>query len=172
MDVRVKFLGAAESVTGSRYLITIGDFRFLFDCGLFQGLKDLRLRNRDEFPVDVGTIDAIIISHAHIDHSGYLPKLVKDGYKGPIYCTPPTAELMELLLLDSAKLQEEEAEYARKKGYSKHEDPRPLYTEEDARLTFPFFNTVKLDQEFSIHDRVKVVFREAGHLLGSAITEI
>ncbi|HLT74320.1 MAG TPA: MBL fold metallo-hydrolase [Ohtaekwangia sp.] len=172
MDVKVKFLGGAESVTGSRYLITIGDFRFLFDCGLFQGLKELRLRNRDDFPVDVATIDAIVISHAHIDHSGYLPKLVKEGYKGPVYCTPPTAELMELLLLDSAKLQEEEAEYARKKGYSKHENPQALYSEEDARLTFPLFKTVKLDQEFSIHDRVKVVFREAGHLLGSAITEI
>ena len=97
MDVKVKFLGAAGSVTGSRYLITAGDFRFLFDCGLFQGLKELRLRNWEDFPVDPATIDAVIISHAHIDHSGYLPRLVRDGFGGPVYCTKPTADLMEII---------------------------------------------------------------------------
>lgn len=172
MDVRVKFLGGATSVTGSKYLIDVDNFRFLFDCGLFQGLKELRLRNREELPIDVSTINAVVISHAHIDHSGYLPRLVKDGFSGPIYCTPPTAELMELLLLDSAKLQEEEAEYAKKKGYSKHEKPEPLYTEEDAKSTFAFFRTYNLDETFSIHPSIEVRYREAGHLLGSAITEI
>lgn len=147
-------------------------FRFLFDCGLFQGLKELRLRNRDEFPVEASSIDAIVISHAHIDHTGYLPKLVSDGYAGPIYCTVPTAELMELLLLDSAKLQEEEAEYARKKGFSKHQNPQALYTEEDARATFPLFKTVHYDEPLKIHPQVEILFRDAGHLLGSAITEI
>lgn len=172
MDVRVKFLGGATSVTGSKYLIDVDNFRFLFDCGLFQGLKELRLRNREELPIDVSTINAVVISHAHIDHSGYLPRLVKDGFSGPIYCTPPTAELMELLLLDSAKLQEEEAEYAKKKGYSKHEKPEPLYNEEDAKATFAFFRTYNLDETFSIHPSIEVRYREAGHLLGSAITEI
>lgn len=172
MNVKVRFLGGAGSVTGSKYLITANGFNFLFDCGLFQGLKELRLRNRDEFPVDPASIDAIVISHAHIDHSGYLPKLVRDGFAGPIYCTTPTAELMELLLLDSAKLQEEEAAFAKKKGYSKHQDPKPLYTEEDAKATFPLFHVFELDQKFSIHEGIDVVFREAGHLLGSAITEI
>lgn len=172
MDVNVKFLGGAGSVTGSKYLIDIDGFRFLFDCGIFQGLKELRRRNRDEFPVDASSIDAVVISHAHIDHTGFLPRIVKEGFTGPIYCTVPTAELMELLLLDSAKLQEEEAEYARKKGYSKHEKPEPLYTEEDARATFPLFKPYHYSTRFQIHDRVDVVFHDAGHLLGSAITEI
>jgi metallo-beta-lactamase family protein len=172
MDVRVKFLGAAESVTGSRYLIDADGFRFLFDCGLFQGMKELRLRNWDSFPVDPASIDAVVISHAHIDHTGYLPKLVKDGFNGPIYCTAPTADLMEIMLLDSAKLQEEEAEYARKKGYSKHENPEPLYGEKDARNTFPLFRIHTYQERIAIHDNVEIVFHDAGHLLGSAITEV
>src|SRR6267154_4161021 len=136
MDVQVQFLGAAGSVTGSRYLITAGDFRFLFDCGLFQGLKELRLRNWDSFPIDPSAIDAVVISHAHIDHTGYLPRLVKEGFKGPIYCIDATFELMQIMLLDSAKLQEEEAQFAGHKGYSKHASPQPLYTTEDARHVF------------------------------------
>lgn len=172
MDVRVKFLGGAGSVTGSRYLITTGDFRFLLECGLFQGLKPLRLRNWEEFPVDPTSIDAIVVSHAHIDHTGYLPKLVKDGFSGPIYCTHPTADLMEIMLLDSAKLQEEEAEFARKKGYSKHENPEPLYKEEDAKSTFTLFKSYGYNERIKIHDRVEIVYKDAGHLLGSAIVEV
>ena len=172
MDVRIKFLGAAKSVTGSRYLIDIDGFRFLFDCGLFQGLKPLRLRNRDEFPVDPASIHAVVISHAHIDHTGYLPKLVKEGFSGPVYCTQPTAELMEIMLLDSAKLQEEEAAFAAKKGYSKHEHPKPLYTQEDAKSSFLLFKTTGYQERARIHERVEIVFHDAGHLLGSAITEV
>jgi metallo-beta-lactamase family protein len=172
MDVQVKFLGAAKSVTGSKYLLDIDGFRLLFDCGLFQGLKPLRLRNWDPFPVDPSTIDAIIISHAHIDHTGYLPRLVSQGYAGDVYCTIPTADLMELLLLDSAKLQEEEAAYARRKGYSKHENPKPLYTVEDVKATLPMLKTFEYNQSFRINDKIEVVFRDAGHLMGSAITEI
>lgn len=172
MDVRVKFLGAAESVTGSRFLVEADNFRFLFDCGLFQGLKELRLRNWDAFPVDPASIDAVVISHAHIDHTGYLPKLVKDGFNGPVYCTQPTADLMEIMLLDSAKLQEEEAEYARKKGYSKHTNPEALYEEKDVRDTFSLFRIVGYKQKIAIHKSVEIVFQDAGHLLGSAITEI
>jgi metallo-beta-lactamase family protein len=172
MDVKVKFLGAAESVTGSRYLIEVDDFRFLFDCGLFQGLKDLRLRNWDDFPVDPATIDCVVISHAHIDHTGYLPKLVKDGFHGPIYCTHPTADLMEIMLLDSAKLQEEEALYAKRKGYSKHENPMALYTEQDAKAVMPLLKSFGYDQSIKIHKQVEIIYRDAGHLLGSAITEV
>lgn len=172
MDVTIKFLGAAHSVTGSKYLLDIDGFRLLFDCGLFQGLKELRLRNWDEFPTDPNSIDAVVISHAHIDHTGYLPKLVKEGYGGPIYCTPPTADLMEIMLLDSAKLQMEEAEYARKKGYSKHENPQPLYTEEDAKRCFSLFRTIPYDLPTRLNDRIEIIYRDAGHLLGSAITEM
>jgi metallo-beta-lactamase family protein len=172
MDVRVKFLGAAGSVTGSRYLLDINGFRVLFDCGLFQGLKALRMRNWDGFAVDPETIDCVVISHAHIDHTGYLPKLVKVGFTGPVYCTHPTADLMEIMLLDSAKLQEEEAQFAKKKGYSKHEHPKPLYTEEDAKSVFPLLKSFGYNETIKIHDRIEIVYRDAGHLIGSAITEM
>ncbi len=172
MDVTVKFLGGADSVTGSRYLIRVDDFTLLFDCGLFQGLKKLRLRNWDEFPIDASKIDAVVLSHAHIDHTGYLPKLVKEGFTGPVYCTPPTADLMEIMLLDSAKLQQEEAEYAGKKGYSKHTNPLALYSEDDVRNVFPLFKKFDYNNRFKIHDSVEIIYRDAGHLLGSAITEM
>ena len=172
MDVQVKFLGGTGTVTGSRYLLSIGNFRLLFDCGLFQGLKELRLRNWDEFPVDPSTINAVVISHAHIDHTGYLPKLVREGFKGHIYCTPPTADLMEIMLLDSAKLQEEEAAYAFAKGYSKHTNPLPLYTTRDAQQVMPLLKRCDFDEKIRIHGRVGFVFRNAGHLLGAAITEL
>lgn len=172
MNVTVRFLGAAGTVTGSRFLLEIGDFRLLFDCGMFQGLKALRLKNWDVFPVDPTSIDAIIISHAHIDHTGYLPKLVKEGYQGPIYCTRPTADLMEIMLLDSAKLQEEEALYAGVKGYSKHNNPQPLYTAVDAQRVFALVQQYDFDQRVEINETIQFVFRNAGHLLGAAITEL
>ncbi len=172
MDVFAKFLGATGTVTGSRFLIEINGFRFLFDCGLFQGLKDVRIRNWDEFPVDPASIDVVVLSHAHIDHSGYLPKLVKEGFSGPIYCTHPTADLMEIMLTDSARLQEEEAKYAQQKGYSKHDHPKPLYTEKDAREVFPLVKSYDYEEEIKIHDTVTIQFHDAGHLLGSAITEV
>lgn len=172
MDVTVKFLGATGTVTGSRFLLNIGDFRILFDCGLFQGLKELRLRNWGEFHVDPVSIDAVIISHAHIDHSGYLPRLVREGFNGPVFCTPPTADLLELMLLDSAKLQEEEAAYAFSKGYSKHGKPLPLYTTRDAERVSALVKTFAFGERIALHERVEAVFHEAGHLLGAAITEI
>lgn len=172
MDVCVKFLGATGTVTGSRFLLTIGNSRILFDCGLFQGLKELRLRNWETFPIDPSTIDAVVISHAHIDHTGYLPKLVKEGFNGPIYCTRPTADLMEIMLLDSAKLQEEEAAFAHQKGYSKHATPLPLYGTEDAKLVFPLFKRYDYNEQIKITNRVEIIYRDAGHLLGSAITEL
>lgn len=172
MDVFAKFLGATGTVTGSRFLIELDGFRFLFDCGLFQGLKDVRSRNWEEFPIDPSTIDAVVLSHAHIDHTGYLPKLVKEGFSGPVYCTHPTADLMEIMLTDSARLQEEEARYAQQKGYSIHEHPKPLYTEKDALEVFPLVRSFGYKEEIKIHEAVTLIFHDAGHLLGSAITEV
>lgn len=172
MDVKIKFLGGTGTVTGSRYLLNIGKFRLLFDCGLFQGLKELRLRNWDEFPVDPSSIHAVIISHAHIDHTGYLPRLVKQGFNGPIYCTEPTAELMEIMLMDSAKLQEEEAAFALSKGYSRHANPEPLYTSQDAQSVFPLLKSLPYAKKININNNVAISFSDAGHLLGSAITEV
>jgi metallo-beta-lactamase family protein len=172
MDVKVKFLGATGTVTGSRFLLDIGNFRLLFDCGLFQGLKELRLRNWEPFPVEADSIDAIVISHAHIDHTGYLPKLVKEGFKGAIYCTRPTADLMEIMLLDSAKLQEEEASYANSKGYSKHPTALPLYTTQDAQSVFPLLKKYNYDERIALSENIEIVYKDAGHLLGSAITEL
>jgi metallo-beta-lactamase family protein len=172
MDVKVKFLGATGTVTGSRFLLDIGKFRLLFDCGLFQGLKELRLRNWEPFPVEVNSIDAVVISHAHIDHTGYLPRLVKEGFKGPIYCTRPTADLMEIMLLDSAKLQEEEASFANEKGYSKHPVAEPLYRTQDAESVFPLLKRYNYNETITINDNIEIVYHDAGHLLGSAITEL
>jgi metallo-beta-lactamase family protein len=172
MDVKVKFLGATGTVTGSKFLLDIGGFKLLFDCGLFQGLKELRLRNWEPLPIAADSIDAVVISHAHIDHTGYLPRLVKEGFNGPIYCTKPTADLMEIMLLDSAKLQEEEARYAYEKGYSKHPEPQPLYTTKDAQSIFSLLSRHHYGQRIKISDAIEIVYRDAGHLLGSAITEL
>lgn len=172
MNVTAKFLGGSGAVTGSKYLIDLGDFEFLVDCGLFQGPKELRERNWDKFPMPLDQLEAVVLTHAHLDHIGYLPKLVKQGFRGPIYCTEATAELVKILLLDSGKLQEEEAEYARKKGYSRHEDPQPLYTMEDAEAVFPLLVPQAFDKPFSIHTNVDVTYYHAGHILGAAIVKI
>lgn len=172
MDVTAKFLGGSGAVTGSKYLIDLGEFEFLVDCGLFQGPKELRERNWDKFPMTLDKLEAVILTHAHLDHIGYLPRLVKQGFKGPIYCTEATAELVKILLLDSGKLQEEEAEFARKKGYSRHEDPQPLYTMDDAEAVFPMLVPKAFDRTFSIHDKVDVTFFHAGHILGASIVKV
>jgi len=172
MNVTVKFLGASGTVTGSRFLLEINNFKLLFDCGLFQGLKELRLLNWEPFPIRADSIDAVVISHAHIDHTGYLPRLVKEGFKGPVYCTKPTADLMYIMLLDSAKLQEEEASFANERGYSKHDTALPLYTTQDAEAVFPLLKKFDYNQRIKINDVVEIVYHDAGHLLGSAITEL
>lgn len=172
MDVTVKFLGGAGAVTGSKYLIDLGEFEFLVDCGLYQGNRALRDRNWDKFPMPPMQMEAIVLTHAHLDHIGYLPKLVKQGFSGPIYCTEATAELAKILLLDSGKLQEEEAEYARKKGYSKHDNPQPLYTQEDAEAVFPKLVPQEFERPFSIHPDVTVTYYHAGHILGASIVKI
>ncbi len=164
----VEFLGAAGTVTGSRHLVTIGDSRVLLDCGLFQGLKALRLRNREAPPFDPGEIDAVVLTHAHLDHSGYLPLLCRLGFAGPIYCTSATRDLLGVLLRDSAYLQEEQAAHANKFGYSRHEPALPLYTMEDVEAMLPQLQPRGYETSFAVCKGVEAVFRCAGHILGSA----
>ncbi len=168
----VQFLGAAETVTGSKHLITANGSKVLLDCGLFQGLKALRLRNRETPIFNPTDIDAIVISHAHIDHSGYLPLLVRLGYSGPIFCTAATMDLLGVLLRDSAYLQEEQAAHANRWGYSKHKPAEPLYTMEDAEATLPLLTPCNYEEPVNIANNVDCVLRCAGHILGSATVEI
>jgi metallo-beta-lactamase family protein len=172
MNIKVKFLGAACEVTGSKYLLQVDDFNLLVDCGLFQGRKELRALNWDEFPIEPFKIDAVIITHAHLDHTGYLPRLFHIGYKGPVYCTTATADLMNLILMDSAKLQEEEANYAKKKGYSKHKNPEPLYTTGDVIPIADHVKTYRFEETASIAENIKARFYNAGHILGASIVEL
>lgn len=162
------FLGATGTVTGSRYLIETGSRRILVDCGLFQGYKQLRLRNWNPFPVPPESISDVLLTHAHIDHSGYLPALVKNGFKGRIHSTEATFELCQLLLPDSAHLQEEEARYARRKAFSRHRDPQPLYTVDNAKAALACFHTTPFDTALHLGDDVSARFVPAGHLLGAA----
>jgi metallo-beta-lactamase family protein len=165
--MRISFLGAAGTVTGSRHLVQTDSKQILVDCGLFQGLKTLRLRNREALPFDPKSLDAVVLTHAHLDHTGFLPVLVKNGYSGPIYCTPPTADLVPILLADSGHLQEEDARWAAKKGFSRHEHPEPLYTEEDARAVTPFLKRVRVGEDLDLGG-VKLRYTLAGHILGAA----
>lgn len=168
LGATLQFLGATGTVTGSRYLIEAEGQRVLVDCGLFQGYKQLRERNRAEFPVPPSSIDAVLLTHAHLDHSGYLPALVRDGFHGRIYCTRATRELCGLLLPDSAHLLEEEAAYAKRKGYSKHADPQPLYTLEDAQAALKRFVDCEFEQEVHVGRALTARFYRAGHLLGAS----
>lgn len=172
MDVRVKFLGANRTVTGSKHLLDIDNFRLMVDCGMFQGMKMLRLRNWESFPVEPSGIDALVLTHAHIDHTGYLPRLVRDGFSGPVYCTAATADLLELLLRDSAKLQMEEAEYNRRKGSSVHSNPEPLYTEKDVESVLPLIRVINFHQAEEIRPGVKIRIKPAGHILGAGMVEV
>lgn len=172
MNVRIRFLGGAGTVTGSKFLLDVDGSKILVDCGLFQGLKPLRLLNWDDFPIVPEEIDTVVLTHAHLDHSGYLPRLFKQGFSGPVYCTRGTADLLTILLRDSAKLQEEEAEYAKRKGYSKHQNPLPLYNSEDAERVFPFVEPMAYGEEIAIDDRVSLRYYNAGHILGAGIAEL
>jgi len=170
--VHLTFLGAAGTVTGSKYLIANGKQRILLDCGLFQGLKKNRERNWEEPPVDPKTIDAVVLTHAHIDHSGYLPVLVKKGYRGPIYCTTATKELCNILLPDSGYLQEEEARYLNKERATKHEPALPLYTEKEAEASLKFLKTVPFDTDVDLGNGLHFRYTRAGHILGSACVHV
>lgn len=164
----LRFLGAAGTVTGSRYLIAAGDRRILVDCGLFQGFKTLRRRNRKPFPVRPASIDTCLLTHAHLDHSGYLPALIRSGFSGRVLCTPATEELCGLILPDSGHLQEEEARYARRKKYSEHKKPTPLYTLEDAKIALNRIDAVPFGKPIPLGGGIQAEFIPAGHLLGAA----
>ena len=166
--VRLSFLGATGTVTGSKYLVEHDGLRLLVDCGLFQGLKQRRLMNWDRLPVDPRRLDAVLLTHAHLDHSGFLPALVRDGFTGPVWCTSPTLELSRLLLPDSGHLQEEDAAYANRKGFSKHHPALPLYTEADAEHALERFRTVRFGQPLDLGHGATAQFTHAGHILGAS----
>jgi metallo-beta-lactamase family protein len=168
MTVRLGFQGGTGTVTGSRYLVEAADRRVLVDCGLFQGYKQLRLRNWSRPPFEVGQIDAVVLTHAHIDHSGYLPRLFRLGYKGPVFCSPGTLELCRLLLPDSGHLHEEDAKYANRHGFSKHRPALPLYTLEDAEECLKLFRTVKQGVQFAPAKGFRAELRPTGHILGAS----
>ncbi|MDM7997087.1 MAG: MBL fold metallo-hydrolase [Acidobacteriota bacterium] len=169
---RIKFLGAAGTVSGSKYLLDTGESRFLVDCGMFQGPKRLRLLNWEKPPVSPESIDHVLLTHAHLDHSGMLPVLVREGFKGKIWATSVTAELCRISLLDAAHLQEEDARFANKMKFSKHEPALPLYTTEDAERVFPHLRAVDYDQPKELANGTRIRFLDAGHILGSAIVEV
>lgn len=166
------FLGATETVTGSKYLLSVDSKKILVDCGLYQGYKELRLRNWAPLSINPASIDAVLLTHAHIDHSGYLPLLVKNGFKGPIYCTIGTHELCNILLPDSAFLQEKEAAYANQKGFSKHTPALPLYTAKDAELALKHFKPIAYDTTFQPFENLSIQFLRAGHIIGSSLIKI
>ena len=170
--MKLTFAGAAGTVTGSRYLLDTGERRILLDCGLFQGYKQLRLRNWARFPVSPRRIDSVVLSHAHLDHSGYLPALARDGFRGPIYATAATHELCGILLRDSAHLQEDEARFANKHGFGKHAPAEPLYTMADAERALRLFKVVDFDREFDVGEGLKCSLHPAGHLLGAAYVKL
>ena len=169
---KITFLGAAGTVTGSKYLIETGGKRLLVDCGLFQGSKDLQQRNWNPLTVDPATIDWVLLTHAHIDHTGYLPRLVAAGYRGPVYADAATHELCNLLLPDSAHLQEEDAQFAARKGYSNHKPPLPLYTIAQAQQALTRFQEIPREGDFTISPEFSVRTHDAGHILGSTWLEL
>ena len=171
--LRLTFLGGVGTVTGSKYLLDLPEGpRILVDCGLFQGFKQLRLRNWAPLPVEPASIDAVVLTHAHLDHSGYLPLLVRSGFKGPILCTPATRDLCGILLPDSGHLQERDAEFANRHGFSKHKPALPLYTAADAVASLAQFKPVEFGQEHRVASGLMLRFLPAGHILGAAIAEL
>lgn len=166
------FLGAARTVTGSKHLLDIDGQRILFDCGLFQGLKELRLRNWSPLPVPPDSIDSVVLTHAHIDHSGWLPRLIAQGFKGPIHCTAGTADVCRLVLPDAAHIQEEDAKFANKRGYSKHHPAMPLYTSADAAEVLSRLKPAPFNKPIAIAPALDVEFINSGHLLGSSYVHV
>ncbi|MBM4298170.1 MAG: MBL fold metallo-hydrolase, partial [Deltaproteobacteria bacterium] len=166
-NATLQFLGAAGGVTGSKYLFAHGDDQVLIDCGLFQGLKELRLRNWAPVPLDFARLRAVVLTHAHIDHSGYLPRIVSKGFRGPVYATPGTCDLLRVMLPDAAHLQEEEARYANQKGYSKHAPALPLYTVEDAERALKLLRPTHNRDGVEVTKGVVLNFGRVGHILGA-----
>ena len=172
MSLHLSFLGGAGTVTGSKYLVEIGERRILVDCGLFQGFKQLRERNWAPFPVEPASIDAVILTHAHLDHSGYLPLLVRNGFHGPVYSTQATFELCRLLLPDSGHLMEADARFANRHGFSRHKPALPLYDQQDAERCLDSFTSRPFGERFDIVPGLRALFRKAGHILGAASVEL
>lgn len=169
---KLTFLGASGTVTGSRFFLELRDRRLLIDCGLFQGPKENRVKNWDPFPVEPSSIDKVLLTHAHIDHSGYLPRFCSQGFTGEIRCTKATARLCEIMLKDSAHLQEEDARWANKKGYSKHKPALPLYTVKDAENALKRFRSVQYSEGYYLDSDFRIKFKDAGHILGSSFIDI
>ncbi len=169
---QLTFHGAARTVTGSKYLLEADGARVLVDCGMFQGLKKLRLLNWEPTPFDIKTLDAVLLTHAHLDHVGYLPRIVKEGYNRRVFCTSATAKLAELIMLDSAKIQEYDAAYANKKGFSKHKPALPLYEGKDVLTTVKLFRELPREKWQQIAGPIWARFHDAGHLLGSNMIEV
>ena len=170
--MKLTFLGAAQTVTGSKYLLEYEQKKILIDCGLFQGKKELRLRNWEKPPVEPGKIDAILLTHAHLDHSGYIPKMVAKGYEGPIYCSEGTYDLCKILLPDSGHIQEEDADRANRHNYSKHHPALPLYTEAQARKSLQYFRPIPLGKPHFLTEEIGFELYRAGHILGAASIRI
>lgn len=166
------FLGATQTVTGSKYLLEAGGERLMIDCGLFQGQKELRLRNWNPLPVDPSSIQWVVLTHAHLDHTGYIPRLVKEGFQGQIWASPATVDLAHLVLPDSGHLQEEDAQYANRKGFSKHKPALPLYTHDDALESLELFQVVDETKILELSSHFKIKFFRAGHILGARVVEV
>jgi len=171
MKLTLRFLGAAGTVTGSRYLLSCGATHVLIDCGLFQGVKNLRLRNWTPLPFPAEQIDAVILTHAHLDHSGYLPRLIREGFNGPVFCTAATAALAAILLPDSGHLQEDDARRANRYGYTKHHPAQPLYTAAEAEQSLTYLQAQPFHSSFAVGN-LRVRFTPAGHILGAACVHI
>ncbi|MGB0630131.1 MAG: MBL fold metallo-hydrolase [Alphaproteobacteria bacterium] len=170
--MELQFLGATGTVTGSKYLLEHGGRKILIDCGLFQGLKELRLRNWAELPVSPGEIDAVILTHAHLDHSGYLPLLIKNGFGGPVYCSTGTEDLCAILLPDSGYLQEADAERANRYGYTRHKPAKPLYTKQNAMRSLESFHAIEFEKPCDLGAGLSFTLFRAGHILGSSLVRI
>ncbi|MAD44246.1 MAG: MBL fold metallo-hydrolase [Oceanospirillaceae bacterium] len=164
---QVQFIGATGTVTGSKYLVKYDRYKVLIDCGLFQGIKNVRRRNWAELPFPAESLDAVLLTHAHIDHSGYLPALMKQGFHGPVYCSEGTHALCKVLLPDAGYLQEEDAKYANKKRFSKHEPAEPLYTEDDARKVLKQFKHKNKGEALELPGGMTATFTPVGHILGA-----
>jgi metallo-beta-lactamase family protein len=168
----LQFLGATHTVTGSKFVVKVDKFQVMIDCGLFQGLKELRLRNWEPLPVAPHSLDAVILTHAHIDHSGYLPRLVKDGFRGAVYASAGTYDLCRILLPDSAELQEEDARHANQKGFSKHKPALPLYTIKDAKESLKLFDRIRYHDVIKPTKHLSFRLSTSGHILGSTFVEM
>lgn len=171
-NVKIHFLGAAGTVTGSKFLIETTEQNILIDCGMFQGLKELREKNWEYLPIEVSKIDVVLLTHGHLDHTGYLPRLVKQGFRGKIIGTAPTLAITKIILLDSAKIHEEEAEKANEEGYSKHQPAEPFYSLQEAEVTLRFFQSEERDQWIELSENIKYRFRYNGHIIGATFIEL